>query len=88
MEVLKWARSKGCPWDEDVCAFAAEEGHMEVRPSYTVSLNYRNKYLQACFRYEIFKAALEPCQINLQGAFWLTEVQNNSMTTRAIKHTL
>ncbi|CAN0338268.1 unnamed protein product, partial [Hapterophycus canaliculatus] len=29
-QVLKWCRSKGCPWDEDVCAFAAEEGHMDV----------------------------------------------------------
>ena len=26
----KWARTNGCPWDEDTCAYAAEGGHLEV----------------------------------------------------------
>jgi len=30
LEVLKWARENGCPWDEDTCAGAAEGGHLEV----------------------------------------------------------
>ena len=30
MEVLKWARGEGCPWDRWTCAFAAGGGHLEV----------------------------------------------------------
>ena len=30
MEVLKWARAKGCPWDEMTCSSATEGGHLEV----------------------------------------------------------
>ena len=30
LEVLKWARANGCPWDEWTCACAAEGGHLEV----------------------------------------------------------
>ena len=30
LEVLKWARENGCPWDEDTCVYAAENGHLEV----------------------------------------------------------
>ena len=30
LEVLKWARANGCPWDGRTCAFAAEGGHLEV----------------------------------------------------------
>ena len=30
MEVLKWLRSEGCPWDEETCEMAAEGGHLEV----------------------------------------------------------
>ena len=30
LEVLKWARANGCPWDEDTCFFAAQGGHLEV----------------------------------------------------------
>ena len=30
MEILKWLRSKGFPWDEEACAGAAEGGHLEV----------------------------------------------------------
>jgi len=30
LEVLKWARENGCPWDEWTCAYAAEGGHLEV----------------------------------------------------------
>ena len=30
LEVLKWARANGCPWDEGTCAYAAEGGHLEV----------------------------------------------------------
>lgn len=29
-QVLKWAVDNGCPWDEEVCAFAAAGGHLEV----------------------------------------------------------
>ncbi len=30
LEVLKWARSQECTWDEWTCAWAAEGGHLEV----------------------------------------------------------
>jgi hypothetical protein len=30
IEVLKWARSQGCPWDEYTYSLAAKNGHLEV----------------------------------------------------------
>ena len=30
LEVLKWARANGCPWNEVTCSFAAKERHLEV----------------------------------------------------------
>ncbi len=30
LEVLQWARSQGCPWNEDTCAHAAQKGYLEV----------------------------------------------------------
>jgi hypothetical protein len=30
VERLAWAKSRGCPWDEDTCALIAEGGHLEV----------------------------------------------------------
>ena len=30
LEVLKWLRANGCPWDEQTCASAAQAGHLEV----------------------------------------------------------
>eukprot|EP00951_Prasinocladus_malaysianus_P022515 scaffold188889_cov44-Prasinocladus_malaysianus.AAC.1 len=30
LEVLKWARENGCPWNEHTCAYAAWGGHLEV----------------------------------------------------------
>ena len=38
LELLKWAREHGCPWDEDIadsimrdgCALAAKGAHLEV----------------------------------------------------------
>ena len=30
LEVLKWARENGCPWDEVTCAYAAKGGHLDV----------------------------------------------------------
>ena len=30
LAVLTWLRANDCPWDEDVCAFAASNGHLEV----------------------------------------------------------
>ena len=30
LEILKWARENGCPWNEDTCANAAENGYLEV----------------------------------------------------------
>ena len=30
LEVLQWARARGCPWDERTCACAAWNGHLEV----------------------------------------------------------
>jgi hypothetical protein len=30
LEVLQWARSKGCPWDVTIGAVAARGGHLEV----------------------------------------------------------
>ncbi len=28
--VMKWARLNGCPWDSDVCTYAATNGHLEI----------------------------------------------------------
>jgi len=30
LEVLKWAREIGCPWNEDTCSNIAKNGHFEV----------------------------------------------------------
>ena len=30
MEVLKWLRQNGCPWNESACFNAAERGQLEV----------------------------------------------------------
>ena len=30
LEVLKWLRENGCPWDEETCRYAAYGGHFEV----------------------------------------------------------
>jgi hypothetical protein len=30
LEVLQWARTNGCDWDESTCYAAAEGGHLEV----------------------------------------------------------
>ena len=30
LEVLKWARENGCPWDWRTCTYAALNGHLEV----------------------------------------------------------
>ena len=30
LEILKWARENGCPWDSNTCANAALNGHLEV----------------------------------------------------------
>jgi uncharacterized protein YabN with tetrapyrrole methylase and pyrophosphatase domain len=30
LEVLKWARENGCPWNKDTCMNATREGHLEV----------------------------------------------------------
>ena len=30
LEVLKWAREAGCPWDVRTCWMAAKGGHLEV----------------------------------------------------------
>jgi hypothetical protein len=30
LEVLQWARTNGCPWDETTCARAAMCEHLEV----------------------------------------------------------
>ena len=30
MEVLKWARSNGCPWSETTCIWAEKGGHLEL----------------------------------------------------------
>ena len=30
VDVLDWARDRGCPWDEETCASAAEGGHLDV----------------------------------------------------------
>lgn len=36
VEVLKWARSKGCPWGEETCASAARGGRLKVSELSTV----------------------------------------------------
>jgi len=30
LEMLKWLRSEGCPWDEYICNAAAYCGHLEM----------------------------------------------------------
>ena len=30
MEILKWLRSEGCPWNEKTCIYAARSGHLEM----------------------------------------------------------
>ena len=30
LEMLRWARANGCPWDAQTCSGAAFEGHLEV----------------------------------------------------------
>jgi hypothetical protein len=30
LNVLRWARENGCPFDEDICTYAAQNGHLEV----------------------------------------------------------
>ena len=30
VEMLKWLRSEGCPWNETACQSAAAHGHLEV----------------------------------------------------------
>ena len=30
MDVLKWLREEGCPWNDWTCAYAAEGGHLDV----------------------------------------------------------
>jgi len=30
LDLLKWAKQNGCPWDEYTCSLAAENGHLEV----------------------------------------------------------
>jgi hypothetical protein len=30
LDVLKWSRAAGCPWNEQACEEAAGEGHMEI----------------------------------------------------------
>ena len=30
MEVLRWLRSEGCPWDKDTCYYAVLGGQLEV----------------------------------------------------------
>lgn len=30
LEILKWARSNGCHWDESTCFYATSGGHLEV----------------------------------------------------------
>ena len=30
MDVLKWLRSEGCPWNQRACSYAAQGGHFEV----------------------------------------------------------
>lgn len=29
VELLKWARNNGCPWNQEICASAARGGHLE-----------------------------------------------------------
>ena len=30
MEIIRWFRSEGCPWDEWTCEVAAMNGHLDV----------------------------------------------------------
>ena len=30
MEMLKWLRSEGCPWDKETCVGAADTGNFHV----------------------------------------------------------
>ena len=56
LEVLKWARANGCPWDEGTCAEVARNGHLEVlkwaraqrcpRGAGTCALTARGRHLE------------------------------------------
>jgi len=37
LAVLTWLRANDCPWDEDVCAYAASNGHLVGRCMLTLS---------------------------------------------------
>ncbi len=30
LEMLKWTRLNGCPWDESTCSYAASGGYLET----------------------------------------------------------
>ena len=30
LEILKWARANGCPWNEKTCSHAAMNGHLDI----------------------------------------------------------
>jgi hypothetical protein len=30
LDALQWARTNGCPWNEETCAQAASNGHLDV----------------------------------------------------------
>jgi hypothetical protein len=30
LNLIKWARTNGCPWNVPTCSYAAEGGHLEV----------------------------------------------------------
>ena len=30
LELARWLRDEGCPWDETTCNFATDKGHVEV----------------------------------------------------------
>ena len=30
LDIIEWARSKGCPWSSDTCGYAAKDGNLEL----------------------------------------------------------
>ncbi len=60
LEVLQWARSQECPWNEWTCQYAARGGHLEVLQwgQSGHSLEYSDMYLEC--RGREARLSLEP----------------------------
>ena len=63
LEMLRWLRSEGCPWNEETCTAAASEGHLDVlkylhengcpwnEETWVSTMNVDDPAVDACHRY-------------------------------------